>query len=231
MHQGTGGERVTSSDRRAADEALQQTPGFSDVAGSLDPTLPPIVRTLILAGLACFADKGYNATTTRDIAVRAGLSPAGMYVHFPSKADLLARVVGIANERLLSLLHEAVEGQTSSPDRMRAIVATFVSMLARNHAAGLVANYEYRHLPDELRAPIDAQRMAFRRLVRETIQKGIDDGSFDAPDADTAARALISMCIDVSRWHTEEEAGDPDVLGASYGDLAIRLVGCAPATG
>jgi AcrR family transcriptional regulator len=218
---------VTRADRQAADEALQQTPGFPDLVGSLDPAQPAVVRMLILAGLACFADKGYNATTTRDIASRAGLSPAGMYVHFPSKAELLARVVGIANGRLLEMLQETTAQHPATPDRLRAIVATFASMLARNHAAGRVANYEYRHLPEDLRGPIDAQRIAFRRLVRETIEAGVDDGSFDVPDADVAARALISMCIDVSRWHTEEEGGDPERLGAAYGDLAIRMVSAA----
>lgn len=40
------------------------------------------------AAADAFAAKGFHATTTRDIAGRAGLSPAGVYVHFASKEDL-----------------------------------------------------------------------------------------------------------------------------------------------
>src|SRR2546429_598056 len=82
---------------------------------------------------------------------------------------------------------------------------TLASVLAENDAAGRVANYEYRHLPDDLRTPIDAMRVQIRMLVRDVIQGGVDDGSFDVPDANVAARALISLCVDISRWYSEEE--------------------------
>ncbi|WP_342215837.1 TetR family transcriptional regulator [Nocardia cyriacigeorgica] len=40
---------------------------------------------LLEAAAAAFADKGFNATTTRDIAAAAGMSPAAVYVHHRSK--------------------------------------------------------------------------------------------------------------------------------------------------
>jgi AcrR family transcriptional regulator len=216
---------MSHPDRVAAQEALAAAPGFPAIAASLDPALPETVRCLILAGLQCFAERGYNATTTRDVALRAGLSPAGMYVHFPSKAELLARVVSIANEGTLHALTASLFGVDAPADRLRAVISTLAALLAENHAAGRVANYEYRHLPDELRAPIDEQRVAIRRVVYDVIKAGLDAGTFDVPDANVAARALISLCVDVSRWYSEEEAGDPRQLGATYADLALRLVG------
>src|SRR3954464_1057152 len=66
-------------------------------------------------------------------------------------------------------------------------------------------------------------------LVRDVIQGGIDDGSFDVPDANVAARALISLCVDISRWYSEEERVDPQQLGETYADLALRLVARCPA--
>src|SRR4051812_427417 len=88
------GERMTRPERVAAQAALAEAQGFSAVAARLDPALPETVRSLILAGLASFADNGYNATTTRDVATRAGLSPAGVYGHLPPKARLPAPLVG-----------------------------------------------------------------------------------------------------------------------------------------
>ena len=48
---------------------------------------PTRVRILDAATQA-FAAKGFHGTTTRDISNLAGLSPAGVYVHYPSKEDL-----------------------------------------------------------------------------------------------------------------------------------------------
>ncbi|MDQ1536947.1 MAG: hypothetical protein QOE58_1340, partial [Actinomycetota bacterium] len=45
-------------------------------------------QRLMDAAVDAFADKGFHATSTRDIAARAQMSPAGVYVHFASKEDL-----------------------------------------------------------------------------------------------------------------------------------------------
>ena len=52
---------------------------------------------LFEAAADAFAAKGFHATTTRDIASRAGLSPAGVYVHFASKEEILASALHRAN--------------------------------------------------------------------------------------------------------------------------------------
>ena len=54
------------------------SPGLAPSPAS-DPTT---VDRLMRAAAQAFAEKGFHATTTRDIASGAGLSPAGVYVHF-----------------------------------------------------------------------------------------------------------------------------------------------------
>ena len=44
---------------------------------------------LLTAAVAAFGAKGFHATSTRDIARAASLSPAAVYVHHQSKEDLL----------------------------------------------------------------------------------------------------------------------------------------------
>ncbi len=47
-------------------------------------------RELVLdAALAMFAERGYRATSVRDIAARCGMTHPGLLYHFPSKAALL----------------------------------------------------------------------------------------------------------------------------------------------
>ncbi|OPZ55988.1 MAG: HTH-type transcriptional repressor KstR2 [bacterium ADurb.BinA028] len=68
------------------------------------------VQRLFSAAAEAFAAKGFHATTTRDIASRAGLSPAGVYVHFASKEDLLFHLSRDGHEEALALVTEAVAG-------------------------------------------------------------------------------------------------------------------------
>src|SRR4051794_16864771 len=203
---------MTQADRAAAAELLEQASGYVDVAAAIPAETPAMVRALVLAGLSCFADRGYVATTTRDIATSAGLSPAGMYTHFGSKAELLAEVVELSNRAVLDRLHSVDDGVGAAPDRLRTIVATLTTSLAVNNAAGRVANYEYRHLPEHLRTTIDAQRVAIRDLVAGAILAGARQGSLRVADPVAASRAIVSMCIDVCRWFGDDPDADADEL-------------------
>src|ERR1700761_1525411 len=54
---------------------------------------PPMSRAKLLSVSArLFAKGGFEATSMRDIAARAGMLAGSMYYHFPSKNDLIAAV-------------------------------------------------------------------------------------------------------------------------------------------
>jgi AcrR family transcriptional regulator len=54
---------------------------------------PETSRLLLLSALDAFLARGFHAATTREIAERAGMSPAAVYVHWRAKHDALARVI------------------------------------------------------------------------------------------------------------------------------------------
>src|SRR5271167_4159625 len=47
-------------------------------------------EVIITAARRVFADKGFHGTTTRDLAMAAGVSEALLYKHFPNKEALFA---------------------------------------------------------------------------------------------------------------------------------------------
>src|SRR3546814_11309935 len=73
------------------------------------------------------AEKGYEGTSTRDIASAAGVSVAALYYHFPSKLDLLREFLHEAHEVVLARL--AKELDAAGPDplaRLDVAVATLI---------------------------------------------------------------------------------------------------------
>jgi len=54
-------------------------------------TVPPRTRERILdAALSLFAEKGYDATSMREIAEQLHITKAALYYHFDSKADIFS---------------------------------------------------------------------------------------------------------------------------------------------
>jgi AcrR family transcriptional regulator len=80
---------------------------------------PDAARRLLVAAVEAFAERGYHATTTRDIAGRAGMSPAALYIHYKTKEELLHRISRIGHEKALEILRTAAGARAAPPSGWR----------------------------------------------------------------------------------------------------------------
>jgi AcrR family transcriptional regulator len=186
---------------------------------------PEAARRLMLAGVESFARRGYHATTTRDIAGGAGMSPAALYVHFPSKAALLFAISRSGHEQTLALVENVLTREQDPAERIRMLVEDFVAWHARRHTVARVVQYELQALPEKEYEIVAELRRRIERIVREVIADGVESGAFSVPEPRTAARAVLSLGVDVARWYTERSRPTPTALGQEYGELVLRMLG------
>lgn len=189
--------------------------------------LPDTARRIVQAAIEAFAERGYHGTTTRDIALGAGLSPAGLYVHYASKAAVLAQVSLLGHRAALELvqstLDEDVDG--SSTRRLRTCVETFTSWHARHHLVARVVQYELAALAPGARAEVARTRRQIESLVEAEVQRGVAAGELVVEDPHAATRAVLSLCIDVARWFDPRGRESPDDVARLYGTLVLRMLG------
>jgi AcrR family transcriptional regulator len=199
---------------RAQDDQLEQA--WADIQ-------PPVARRLMIAAVQEFSARGYHATTTRDIASRAGLSPAGVYVHFRSKEELLFRICLTGHRHAL----QVVRHTTSDADpvrRLRELVSGFAAWHATYHTPARVISYEMAALTEEHRAELSLLRREIDAVMRDCIESGAKQGVFTAPDVAGAAMALLSLAIDVARWYHPGGQRTPAQIGELYAGLAERML-------
>jgi len=182
------------------------------------------VQRLMEAAVDAFADKGFHATSTRDIAARAKMSPAGIYVHFTSKEDLLFQLCHRGHIRALEIVAGARDGARTPPTQLVGIVSAFASWHAEQFRTARIVQYEFPHLTPEHRDQVLALRKQIDAVVREVLLAGVASGDFDVPDIPVTTLALQSMTVDVARWYGPGVRLTPRAIGAAYGELALRLV-------
>ncbi|MGW7266797.1 TetR family transcriptional regulator [Streptomyces sp. NPDC054842] len=186
---------------------------------------PDAARRLLVAAVEAFAERGYHATTTRDIAGRAGMSPAALYIHYKTKEELLHRISRIGHEKALAILRAAADGEGGAAERLEVAVSSFVRWHAAQHTTARVVQYELDALGPDARAEIVGLRRQVDAQVRGIIQDGVAAGTFDVPDVPGTSLAVLSLCIDVARWFNVNGPRTPDEVGALYADLVLRMVG------
>ncbi|MDV9191918.1 TetR/AcrR family transcriptional regulator [Streptomyces sp. SR27] len=203
--------------------AAEETPGGEDM--SWGEVTPEAARRLLVAAVEAFAERGYHATTTRDIAGRAGMSPAALYIHYKTKEELLHRISRIGHDKALEILRAAADGEGTAAERLADAVRSFVRWHAERHTTARVVQYELDALGPEHRAEIVELRRESDATVRRVIDEGVATGEFDVPDVPGTTVAVLSLCIDVSRWFNTQGRHTADEVGALYADLVLRMVG------
>ena len=190
---------------------------------------PDAARRLLIAAVDAFAARGFHATTTRDIAGGAGMSPAGLYVHYRSKEELLHRITLIGHQQTRGLMRAAVSRAADPAGQLRELIRDLTTWQARFHTTARVVEYELHFLSGEHHAEITLLRREMDGLVRQILEDGAAQGVFDVPDVPTTALALLSLSVDVARWYHVSARLPPEQLGLLYADLALRMVGAGGA--
>lgn len=180
---------------------------------------------LLSAAISAFSAKGFHGTKTRDIANAAGMSPAGVYVHYSSKEELLYSITEAGHRGVLTEIRAASSGAQDPTSKLIAIVRTFAVWHAERHTRARVVNYELAALTSEHHAVIAKMRRQITREFELVVEAGQNDGSFNVDDVRMTAATLISLGIDVSRWYRESMRINPEQLANHHEQVALRVVG------
>lgn len=180
---------------------------------------------LVEAARIAFGTNGFHGTTTRDIAAAAGMSPAAVYVHHPSKEALLFALSREGHLATLAGVEAAAAGAGDPVEQVRAVAGAFVGWVARHHTSARIVNYELAALTDEHRAEIDALRRQIQDVLREAIEAGRVAGVFECPDPSMTAMAIMGMAIDVARWFRDAGRWSPEDVAEHHAQMALRMVG------
>jgi AcrR family transcriptional regulator len=210
---------------RFTPEEIAADPRLQDQSADLwNPELGDVEKRLLTSAVRCFAANGYHATTTRDIMTSVGLSPAALYVHFPSKELVLFEIMRAAHERALTCVKDASTEVGDAAERLAAIVSRYTAWHARHHVAARVCQYELAGLTPEHYDEIVQVRHQTNDVFRAAVGRGADEGAFAAGDVNRLVRCMLSLSIDLVRWYRLDGPDSPEQLGDFYAELALRMV-------
>ena len=200
-------------------------PRLPDQANSLPLAITGSKETILRESLVLFAERGYGATTVRDIAQRVGMLSGSLYSHFPSKEDILAQLIELGMAAHHDRLVEALRGVDAVPrSQLIALTRTHVLFHAEFAMLATVLHAELHILSPEKVATTMQLREQSTELFRDVIRRGVSEQEFDVPDLEVATVAIISMGLRVAFWYTPSFHLTGDALADQMAELAVRIV-------
>ncbi|MET0493449.1 MAG: TetR/AcrR family transcriptional regulator [Actinoplanes sp.] len=190
------------------------------------PSLIEGTRGLILReSLLLFAERGYGATTVRDIAERVGILSGSLYAHFPSKEEILSQLVEMGMIEHRRSLHEAALANPTDPkSQLSSLMRTHVTFHARYATLAMVLHAEMHVLTPAKAEHLTELREQSAQLFRDAIRDGAASQVFDVPDVEVAAAAIVSIGVRVAYWYSPSFHLDIPTLADQLAEIACRIV-------
>ena len=185
---------------------------------------------ILAAALELFAEKGFSATRMDEVAARAGLSKAGVYLYFKDKTALLKALVEEMAGANVAVARGIVEAHQGPVSPLIATIMGFLgSQLRHTRFAELVKIVisESRAHPDVGRHYLDSVIGQGLPLFEGLIRRGIASGEFRAVDPGFAARAMMGPMLLAVIWKTVfepigAETLDIEGFAAQHADIFLR---------
>lgn len=158
---------------------------------------------LLAAALDLFVEKGFAATRSEEVAVRAGVSKGTLFLYFPSKEELFKAVVienlgGRFTE--WNAEFEAFEGTT--PEMLRYCMNVWWERVGLTKASGLtkLMMSEGGNFPELAEFYREQVVRPGHDLLRRILQRGIDRGEFAPVDIDHAIYSVVAPMVFLMLW-------------------------------
>jgi AcrR family transcriptional regulator len=176
------------------------------------------------AASALFRERGYAATSVRDIAQALNLQGGSLYAHVASKEDVLWSIVCRAADRFNVGVSVAAAGAASPSARLREMIRAHVAVVTGAQKDAAVFQHEWRFLSAERRAEISARRDAYEALFRRVISDGVATGDFRPVDPRVTAMAILTALNGIATWYA---AGGPltaEDIADHHADLFVHAL-------
>ncbi len=174
------------------------------------------------AASTLFRERGYAATSVRDIAHALDMQGGSLYAHMASKEDVLWSIVIRAADRFNAEVGPIAASSAAAPDKLRRMIRAHVAVVTGSQKDAAVFLHEWRFLSQGRREQIAERRDGYEALFRGVIGEGIASGVFNQVDPRIAAMAVLSALNGIATWYSPDGAQTADDVADQYADLFLN---------
>ncbi|NBP67844.1 MAG: TetR/AcrR family transcriptional regulator [Cytophagia bacterium] len=171
-----------------------------------------------------FREKGYVASSMRDLAQKLGIEAASLYSHIKSKEEILHILCFDMAEDFMASLNQVEKQQNlTASQRLQQGIIGHIQVMARDLTASAVFMNEHRHLSQPYLRDFLLLRINYINRFKKMIEDGVADGEFKKEiDKKLAVMTLFSSLNWMPQWYNPDSVIDPESLGQQLADMLVN---------
>ena len=170
-----------------------------------------------------FRQKGYAASSMRDLAQMLGIEAASLYSHIKSKEEILRTLCFDMAAEFRASLVEVEQQDVSASEKLRRGFIGHIQVMARDLTASAVFMNEHRHLSQPYLRDFLLLRINYINRFKRIIEAGMQSGEFkDTIDKKLAVMTLFSSLNWMPMWYDPVGTIEPIDLGRQLADMLVN---------
>ncbi|MBN8784487.1 MAG: TetR family transcriptional regulator [Terrimonas ferruginea] len=156
---------------------------------------------ILVKAAAMFREKGFPATSMRDLAESVGIEAASLYNHIRSKNEILEAICFEVANRFNAHLDEIEASNLTSIQKVETLLRFHINQMIENYESVYVSDREWKHLEEPYLSNFQSQRRNYRKKFTLIIQQGIEKKEIRSIDAATSILIMLHAVSGIESWH------------------------------
>lgn len=150
---------------------------------------------VIQSAIKLFAKKGFDGTSMREIAERAGVTKPMIYYHYKDKEALYFSLLDDYMSKFIKKVMDTLSLALSPQEKIQSFVKLYVKHLKKNRNIFKIINREITGSRKNVDKLTDNYFSKIHSGLAKVIDDGIKEGSFKAVNPHATAISLIGIII------------------------------------
>jgi TetR/AcrR family transcriptional regulator, cholesterol catabolism regulator len=175
---------------------------------------------ILEAAARLFSERGYHATSMRDLGEATGMLAGSLYAHIDGKEDLLFGIVQRAAEAFLGGVEAVRESDAAPEEKLRQAMRAHIEVVAGDPEAARVFHHEWRALKGRRRTEVRRLRRRYEEVWDEIVR--------DLPgttDRRSARLLVLSAANWTYTWYRPDGPMSPRQVADRFTDLLLEGLG------
>lgn len=168
-----------------------------------------------------FSERGYMATSMRDIAEKMGIEAASLYNHISGKEEILHSICFDMAHLFIRAIDEVNDIYFDAEKKLRMAIQNHIEILTANLTRSTVFLHEWKYLTGENRSAFIALRDKYEKEFTVILQNGEDENLFKEVDKKFAVLNILSSLNWITEWYKPTGEMTPEQIATKLSDFVL----------
>jgi TetR/AcrR family transcriptional regulator, cholesterol catabolism regulator len=171
-----------------------------------------------------FSEKGFEATTVRDIGDAAGILPGSLYHHFATKEEILDELLSAFVAQLVPSYEAIVAGNSDPRAALRELIVVALQESLDHSSAMSIISHERKFFSASPRFRyVEEALQDVNRIWYGVLQDGVRSGVFRADlNLNLALRMVLSFILSTALWYRRNSHYPREAVIETQTSLILR---------